>query len=226
MSCFYWRSPFNDNVKKTLHVELYNLNQKPVTICQESILWCSKGYIRQADTSGSPCTERDICKRNDDTRLYGACEEYRTCGSASVQTCNFKSSIYTQQCVAGCFLRVVGGYGWEYRRSWNWHPQDSQTSSKSHNYCDCTCMSVAVDRRSIRKGWFQRVQLETADNFIVCKFWVIKQQGHQRSFVRSESRSHNQLLVSFLRRSISVDTRRIFSCMTNLYTRECDGHCP
>ena len=68
---------------------------KPPKICIlicKSGCFCMKGYYRADDGT---CVAPDQCCNDN--------EKYKTCGSACVDTCDYKASICTKQCVAGCF---------------------------------------------------------------------------------------------------------------------------
>ncbi|CAF0820779.1 unnamed protein product [Rotaria sp. Silwood1] len=54
--------------------------------------FCKTGYYRAEDGS---CVAPDQC--------CGDNEKYKTCGSAHVETCDYKPKQCTKQCVAGCF---------------------------------------------------------------------------------------------------------------------------
>ncbi|CAF1417272.1 unnamed protein product [Adineta ricciae] len=75
-----------------------------MAVCKSGC-FCNDGYVRQSSAADSPCVKRETCKQKEDTSVCGANEEYRTCGSACVETCTFKPQICTEQCVAGCFCK-------------------------------------------------------------------------------------------------------------------------
>lgn len=65
---------------------------KPCILLCRAGCFCKQGFYRSND--GKCVSPEQCCGEN---------ERYKTCGSACVETCNQKPSVYTTQCVAGCF---------------------------------------------------------------------------------------------------------------------------
>lgn len=73
----------------------YPKKDKICTLQCVSGCFCKKGYYRAKDGT---CVEAEKC-------CQGENEQYTRCGSACVETCDYKPEICTKQCIEGCLCK-------------------------------------------------------------------------------------------------------------------------